>query len=157
VGSMTTTTPPRSTRSDLRSVIGLADGLRPAVMRLARRLRQVRADGLDLTPSQLSAMGVLARSDDQPIGALAAAERVAAPSMTRTVNALEERGLVTRTPDPTDRRQSLVSLTTSGRHVLLLNRRRRSEWLAQRIADLDPQDKEVLRRAVGILERITAA
>lgn len=154
---MSTTTTTRSPRSDLRSVSGLADGLRPAVMQLARRLRQVRADGLDLTPSQLSAMGILARADDQPIGALAAAERVAAPSMTRTVNALEERGLVTRAPDPADRRQSLISLTTTGRELLLLNRRRRSEWLAQRIADLDPQDKEVLRRAVGVLERINAA
>jgi DNA-binding MarR family transcriptional regulator len=154
---MTTTTSTRSSRTDLRSVSGLADGLRPAVMQLARRLRQVRADGLDLTPSQLSAMGILARGDDQPIGALAAAERVAAPSMTRTVNALEERGLVVRTPDPADRRQSLVSLTASGRELLLLNRRRRSEWLAQRIADLGPDEKEVLRRAVGILERINAA
>ncbi|MGI3781873.1 MAG: MarR family winged helix-turn-helix transcriptional regulator [Janthinobacterium lividum] len=154
---MTTTTPTRSSRSDLRSVSGLADGLRPAVMRLARRLRQVRADGLELTASQLSAMGALARADDQPIGALAAAEKVAAPSMTRVVNALQERGLVARTPDPSDRRQSLVSLTPSGRDLLLLNRRRRSEWLAQRIAELDPDDKEVLRRAVGILERINAA
>ena len=151
---MTTTTSMRSSRSDLRSVSGLADGLRPSVMRLARRLRQVRVDGLDLTPSQLSAMGTLARADDQPIGALAAAEKVAAPSMTRIVNALEERGLVARTPDPTDRRQSLVSLTPSGRDLLLLLRRRRSEWLAQRIAELDAQDREVLRRAVGILERI---
>ena len=148
------TTPPRSPRGDLRSVAGLADGLRPAVMRLARRLRQVRADGLELTASQLSAMGTLARADDQPIGALAAAERVAAPSMTRIVKALEERGLVARTPDPSDRRQSLVSLTASGRDLLLLNRRRRSEWLARRIAELDPDDREVLRRAVGILERI---
>ena len=152
---MTTSTPPRSSRGELRSVGGLAEGLRPAVMRLARRLRQVRADGLDLTPSQLSAMGTLARADDQPIGALAAAERVAAPSMTRVVKALEERGLVVRAPDPADRRQSLVSLTTSGRDLLLLKRRRRSEWLAQRIAELDADDKEVLRRAIGILERIT--
>jgi DNA-binding MarR family transcriptional regulator len=151
---MTLTTPTRSSRSDLRSVSGLADGLRPVVMRLARRLRQVRADGLELTASQLSAMGTLARADDQPIGALAAAEKVSAPSMTRVVNALQERGLVARTPDPNDRRQSLVSLTPSGRDLLLLNRRRRSEWLAQRIAELDPDDKEVLRRAVGILERI---
>lgn len=154
---MSTTTPSRSTRSDLRSVAGLADGLRPAVMRLGRRLRQVRADGLELTPSQLSAMGTLARADDQPIGALAAAERVAAPSMTRIVNALFARGLVVRTPDPSDRRQSLVALTTSGRELLLLNRRRRSEWLAQRIGELDADDREVLRRAVGILERINAA
>lgn len=152
---MTTTT--RGARSELRSVAGLAEGLRPAVMRLARRLRQVRADGFELTPTQLSAMGTLARADDQPIGALAAAERVAAPSMTRTVNALEERGLVVRTPDPGDRRQSLVSLTPAGRDLLLLNRRRRSEWLAQRIAELDANDKEVLRRAVGILERISNA
>ena len=152
---MITTTSPRSSRSELRSVAGLAEGLRPAVMRLARRLRQVRADGLDLTPSQLSTMGTLARADDQPIGALAAAERVAAPSMTRVVNALEERGLVVRAPDPDDRRQSLVSLTASGRDLLLLNRRRRSEWLARRIAELDADDREVLRRAVGILERIT--
>ncbi len=152
---MTTTTSLRSTRGDLRGVAGLADGLRPAVMRLARRLRQVRADGLDLTPSQLAAMGTLARADDQPIGALAAAERVAAPSMTRVVNALEERGLVVRAPDPDDRRQSLVSLTASGRDLLLLNRRRRSEWLAQRIAELDADDREVLRRAVGILERMS--
>ena len=154
---MSVTTAPRSSRSDLRSVSGLADGLRPAIMRLSRRLRQVRVDGLDLTPSQLSAMATLARADDQPIGTLAAAESVAAPSMTRVVNALEERGLVVRAPDPADRRQSLVSLTTSGRDLLLLLRRRRSEWLAQRIAELDADDKEVLRRAVGILERILAA
>ena len=154
---MSTPTVTRSTRGDLRGVAGLADGLRPAVMQLARRLRQVRADGLDLTPTQLSAMGVLARADDQPIGALAAAEKVAAPSMTRTVNALEERGLVARAPDPQDRRQSLVSLTTSGRELLLLNRRRRSEWLAKRIAELGAEEREVLRRAVGILERINTA
>lgn len=36
----------------------------------------------------------------------------------------------------------------------MANRRRRSEWLAQRIAELDPDDREVLRRAVGVLERI---
>jgi DNA-binding MarR family transcriptional regulator len=157
VDAMSASTPLLSTRSDLRSVAGLADGLRPVIMRLARRLRQLRADEFELTPSQLSAMATLARADDQPIGALAAAERVAAPSMTRIVHALAERGLVARAPDPADRRQSLVSLTPSGRDLLLLNRRRRSAWLAQRIAELGADDREVLRRAVGILERINAA
>lgn len=152
---MSSSTVPRNVRSDRRSVAGLSDALRPAVMQLARRLRQVRADAFELTPTQLSAMGVLARQDDQPIGALAAAEKVAAPSMTRTVNALEERGLVVRAPDPNDRRQSRVSLTPAGRDLLLANRRWRSEWLAQRIAELDADDREVLRRAVGIFERIT--
>ena len=151
---MTTTTPPRSSRSDLRSVTGLADGLRPAVMRLARRLRQVRADGLDLTPSQLSAMGVLARSDDQPIGALAAAERVAAPSMTRTVNALEEGGYVSRRAHETDGRQVVVVLSERGRTTLLADRARRDAWLARRLRDLTYEERDTLRRAAPILERL---
>lgn len=135
----------------------LADNLRPAVMRLARRLRQMRDDTLDLTSNQLSAMSVLLNAGDQLMGELAAAERVAPPSMTRIVNGLEERDLVARRPDPRDRRQCLVTLTSDGRQVLLDNRRRRSEWLAQRITDLTPDDQEVLRRAVGVLERINAA
>lgn len=143
-------------RDDLRTVAGLADGLRPAVMRLARRLRQMRDDSLDLTPGQLSAMAVLLSTGPQLMGELAAAEKVAPPSMTRVVNGLEERGLVARHADPRDRRQSRVTLTGTGRELLLALRRRRSEWLAQRIIELDADDRDVLRRAVLVLERINA-
>lgn len=143
-------------RDDLRTVAGLADGLRPAVMRLARRLRQMRDDSLDLTPSQLSAMAVLLNTGPQLMGELAAAEKVAPPSMTRVVNGLEERGLVARHADPRDRRQSRVTLTDTGRELLLALRRRRSEWLALRITELDADDRDVLRRAVLVLERINA-
>lgn len=153
----TTTEAPRSRPDDLRSVVGLADGTRSAVMRLARRLRQVRGDSLELTANQLSAMGVLLTSGDQLIGALASTEKVSPPAMTRIVNGLEERGLVARQPDPGDRRQCLVTLTDTGRQVLLANRRRRSEWLASRITLLSEDDRDVLRRAVGILDRINAA
>jgi hypothetical protein len=38
--------------------------------------------------------------------------------------------------------------------VLLANRRRRDEWLTVRIAQLDPADRDVLRRAVPVLERL---
>lgn len=149
--------PPTRKPEDLRTVAGLANGLRPAVMRLARRLRQMRDDSLDLSANQLSALSVLLNCGDQLMGELASAEKVAAPSMTRTVNGLVERGLVLRRPDPRDRRQCLVALTAVGERVLLDNRRRRSEWLARRIAELSHDDKEVLRRAVGVLERINAA
>ena len=147
---------PLRRRDDLRTVAGLADGLRPAVMRLARRLRQMRDDSLDLTPSQLSAMSVLLNAGPQLMGELAAAEKVAPPSMTRVVNGLEDRGLVARHADPRDRRQSRVTLTDTGRELLLALRRRRSEWLAQRIVELDADDRDVLRRAVLVLERINA-
>ena len=139
---------------NLRSAAGLAHALRPAVMRLARRLRQMQDESLGLNPNQLSAMAVLLNSGDQLMGELAAQERVQPPSMTRIVNSLEAFGYVVRRPDPSDHRQCLVSLTDSGRHVLLANRRRRDEWLAVRIAGLDPAERDVLRRAVGVLEKM---
>ena len=123
-------------------------------MRLARRLRQMQDESLGLNPNQLSAMAVLLNSGDQLMGELAAQERVQPPSMTRIVNSLEARGLVMRRPDPRDHRQCLVSLTESGRQVLLANRRRRDQWLAVRIAGLDPAEREVLRRAVAVLEKV---
>ena len=151
---MTTRTVPGP---DLGSDAALAGALRPAVMRLARRLRQMREDDdLDLGANQLSAMAVLLNSGDLTMGELAAAEKMQPPSMTRIVNALEERGLVSRAADPHDRRASRVSLTGSGRQILLANRRRRDQWLAKRLAELDPAEREVLRESVRILEKVNA-
>jgi DNA-binding MarR family transcriptional regulator len=142
---------------DLRSTAGLASALRPSVLRLARRLRQMRDDSLDLNSNQLSAMAVLLNSGDQSMGGLAAHEKVQPPSMTRIVNGLEERGLVARKVHPSDRRQSVVTLTEAGRQVLLANRRRRDQWLALRLAELEPEEREVLRKCVGILEKVNHA
>ena len=146
-----------ATRDSLRTTTGLAHELRPAVMRLARRLRQMQEGSLDLNLNQLSAMAVLLNSGDQLMGELAAQEKIRPPSMTRIVNSLEARGYVLRRPDPRDHRQCLVALTDSGRDVMLANRLRRDQWLAVRIAELDPAEREVLRRAVRILEKVNRA
>jgi DNA-binding MarR family transcriptional regulator len=143
-----------ATEENVRTATGLAAALRPRIMRLARRLRQMQDDSLGLNSNQLSAMSVLLNSGDQLMGELAAQERVQPPSMTRIVNSLEASGYVARRPDPRDHRQCLVTLTESGRQVLLANRRRRDEWLAVRIAELEPADREVLRHAVRVLERL---
>ncbi len=126
-------------------------------MRLSRRLRQMRDDSLELNSNQLSAMGVLLNSGDQLMGALAAAEKVQPPSMTRIVKGLEERGYVARRPDPSDRRQCFVTLTDEGKKVLIANRRRRDHWLAIRLAELTPAEREVLRQCVGILDKVNHA
>jgi DNA-binding MarR family transcriptional regulator len=139
---------------DSDSAAELAHAVRPAVMRLGRRLRQLRDSSLDLGSNQLSAMSVLLNSGDQLMGDLAAEERVRPPSMTRIVNGLEERGFVARRPDPRDRRQCLVTLTPEGREILLANRQRRDEWLAVRIAELDEHERAVLAEAVLILDKV---
>jgi DNA-binding MarR family transcriptional regulator len=148
---------PVSAKENLRTSPGLAHELRPVVMRLARSLRHIRDDSLDLQSNQLSAMAVLLNEGDMVMGELAATEKVQPPSMTRIVNGLEERGYVARHPDPRDRRQCLVTLTPAGREVILANRRRRDEWLTVRIAALDPAEREVLRQAVPILAKVNNA
>ena len=129
----------------------LAHDLRLAVMRLARRVRQQRGDhGLGL--GQLSALAALDRHGPMTAGALAAHEQVRPPSITRTLAALAEGGYVERTADPDDGRQVVVSLTDSARSLLREDRRRRDEWLAALLLDLDADDRARLRAALPVLE-----
>ena len=143
---------PRTTVADAE----LASELRMGVMRLARRLRQERTDS-DLTLTQLSALGTLNRQGPCTPGELAALERVQPPSMTRVLTHLEERGLVSRTAHPTDRRQALVELTGAARDLMAADRRRREAWLVAHLSDLEPDERELLRSAVHVLERLAAA
>jgi DNA-binding MarR family transcriptional regulator len=129
----------------------LAHDLRLAVMRLARRARQERADhGLGL--GQLSALAALDRHGPMTAGALAAHEQVRPPSMTRTLEKLAEGGYVARAADPHDGRQVVVSLTDSARALLREDRRRRDEWLAALLLGLGDDDRARLQAALPVLE-----
>ncbi len=77
--------------------------------------------------------------------------------MTRTVGCLLDRGMVSREADPADRRQVVVVLSDEGRTLLDAERRRRDAWLARRLRELSPEDRDVLRRAVPLLEGLTQA
>lgn len=134
----------------------LSSAVRTAVMRLARRLRYERSDA-SLSIPQVATLATLDRHGPLTPRALADHEKVQPPSMTRTLASLEERGLVARAPHPTDGRQHVVSLTSSARAILVEDRRLRDEWLARRLAELSPEDRDVLRRAAAVLERLVAS
>ena len=133
-----------------------ASALRLGVMRLARRLR-VERDGNDLTFNQLAALGTLRRHGPLTVGEMAAHENVKPPSMTRTVAALEDAGLVTRRPSTTDGRQVVVELTDDAIRVMDEDRARRTAWLAQRLGELSPTDVELLRRVAPLLEQLAGS
>jgi DNA-binding MarR family transcriptional regulator len=137
----------------MRTDTELAAELRTSVMRLARRLRRMRAD-TSLGLGQLAALGTLDRHGPMTPGELAAHERVQPPSMTRIVKALEETGYLTRTPHPTDGRQVVLALTPDGERMLREDRRQREAWLAQRLRDLSADDRELLLRAAEVLDRL---
>ncbi|WP_019874893.1 MarR family winged helix-turn-helix transcriptional regulator [Sporichthya polymorpha] len=133
----------------------LAHGVRMAVTRLARRLRNQRSD-LSLTPSQLSALAALDKHGPITPGQLADHEKVQPPSMTRVLGVLEEKGLVVSTPHPTDGRQKVVEVTSAAHAMLVADRRAREEWLASRMAELSSAEVAALRAATPVLEKLIA-
>jgi DNA-binding MarR family transcriptional regulator len=133
------------------STTDLAHRLRPVVTRLARRMRQV---GAELSPTQGAALATIDCHGPLTPSELAARERIQRPTATRVLDRLEDAGLVERTPDPDDRRSSLVSSTPEGRALLAAVRDRKDLYLAQRLDRLSPEDLAAVERAAGILERM---
>jgi DNA-binding MarR family transcriptional regulator len=131
----------------------LAISLRESITRLNRRVRQTRPVG-DLTFSQLSALTSLQLAGALTPRELADIERVQPPTMTKIVGKLEERGLVARTPHPTDRRQVILAATEQGRAVHAQFEQARNEWLARQLAELTTDERDTLERAAQILQRV---
>jgi DNA-binding MarR family transcriptional regulator len=73
------------------------------------------------------------------------------------VNCLEEDGYVVRRPHDTDGRQVVIALADKGIETLTADRRRRDAWLAQRLRELTPEERSVLRQAAPLLERLAHA
>src|SRR3954451_11776058 len=131
----------------------LAITLREAITRLNRRVRQERPVG-DLTFSQLSALTSLQLAGALTPRELADTERVQPPTMTKIVGKLEERGLVARTPHPTDGRQVILAPTEKGRAVYAQFEQARNQWLALQLAELSPEERDTLERAAEILQQV---
>jgi DNA-binding MarR family transcriptional regulator len=139
---------------DLRTGAGLASALRVSLARLTRRLRR-QAAAHSLTPTQFATLAAVERHSSITPGELAGLEKVQPPSMTRVVAALEERGLLQRAPHPTDRRQVTVSVTEAARQLLKEERARKEAWLTQRLMELTPEERSILRQAAPILEKLS--
>jgi DNA-binding MarR family transcriptional regulator len=133
----------------------LAHDLRLAVMRLSRRLRTQRVD-TTVTLTHLAALSTLRRHGPMSPGELAAHERVQPPSMTRVVVALEGMGLVSRTPHPTDGRQVVISLTEAAETLLTDEARAREAWLTGQLQQLTPAERDVLREAAVLVDKLAS-
>ncbi|MFG1707533.1 MarR family winged helix-turn-helix transcriptional regulator [Nonomuraea sp. M3C6] len=141
-------------KMDLRSDAGLASALRVSMARLTRRLRR-QAAAHSLTPTQFATLAAVERHSGITPGELAELEKVQPPSMTRVIAALEERGLLARRPHPTDRRQVTVTVTEAAEKLLKEERRRKEAWLTQRLKELTPEERSILRQAAPILEKLS--
>ena len=148
---------------------GLGDLMHAAFRGLRRRwMRQLAP--FDLTPHQFRALNAVARVDaagSAPASGgggcaetgvagvrlkdLAERLRIAPRSATEVVDQLQDKGLLTRTPDPSDRRATLLLLTADGaklRDKVLADRRREAD---EYFSGLSPQDRTDLQRILGQL------
>jgi DNA-binding MarR family transcriptional regulator len=123
----------------------LADVFWAVAHRMRHRSRST-AEAFGVTPAQARALGQLARHGDLRLSILSEWLRIAPRSGTEVVDALEERGLVQRSPDPDDRRATLVTLTPQGEKVAAgLRAAQRAEADAF-FGTLSPADRDALTR-----------
>ena len=144
----------------------LAGDLRLAVLRLNRCLRHQRVHSDQAGPApqrrpdshptltELSALSSLHLHGPMTPGTLATFERVSGPSMTRTITSLNAQGLITRTLHPIDRRHAILAITTTGADCLRHEIDVREEWLHRHLAELDATDRDTLRAAITLLDRL---
>jgi DNA-binding MarR family transcriptional regulator len=131
----------------------LAERLHSTAIRLLRTLRRV--DELTgLTGSRLSALSVIVFSGPITLGKLAEAEQVRPPTMTRIVNALEDRQLVAKRQDPVDARVIQIAATTEGKRVLIRGRARRVQFLTDQIQHLGEPEQENLSAALVTIQEL---
>jgi DNA-binding MarR family transcriptional regulator len=124
---------------------------------LIRRLR--REDGpIGIGPTGLALLGLLLQSGPATASELAAAENLQPQSLTRALRGLEQERLIGRRPDEDDRRRAILWITPKGEDLLRQTMRKRVAWLNAAIeATLSDTERETLRAAADLLERLAAA
>jgi DNA-binding MarR family transcriptional regulator len=136
--------------------LAAADRLHSTAIHLLRRVRQQDVNS-GVGPAQLSALSVLVFAGPKTLGALAAAEQVKPPTMSRIVAGLKRRRLVEITRDSHDTRRMRIRATAKGTRLLQQARLRRIESLAGLLSILTSQDLAKLNQAVEILEALLKA
>jgi DNA-binding MarR family transcriptional regulator len=131
----------------------VAHALVVGIRLLVRRIRQTRDDAL--TMGESSALVRLELGGPLTVTALAKLERISAQSMGATLAALEERGLVRRAPDPSDGRQSILSITAAGAKTLHDRRSERTQQIARALSNgFSQKELTQLLAAAPLLERL---
>jgi DNA-binding MarR family transcriptional regulator len=139
-----------------QSLIETAAEIRHGTNRLAQRLRAERsADALSV--NKLSVLSRLYRNGPTTPGRLAVAEHQRPQSLTRVFAELEQAGLIVRSSGSRDRRETVLTLTTEGVRALADDMAERDAWLAAALAGLSETERDLLRIAGRLMDRLADA
>ena len=133
--------------------IALANELRPLLLHLNRHLRRELAP-LGVTAGQAALLHAIRANPRAGVRELAEREGVSPPRVTAALDRLESDGLVRRTRSAADRRRVVLAVTDAGLRVLRAARRRRTAWLAARLAKLEDDERAAIAAALPALRRL---
>jgi DNA-binding MarR family transcriptional regulator len=137
---------PLTALADPADPVLLAEALRPALLRVTRRLRQ-EAQKVGVSALEALILGQIKRNAGIGVCDLADAEQISRPTMSGHVKRLEAAGWVVRASHAQDGRRSGLAVTPAGEARLDDIRRLRNDWLSARLAKLSPADRDRLAAA----------
>jgi DNA-binding MarR family transcriptional regulator len=105
--------------------------------------------------STLSVLHTLDRNGPLRLTELLPTEQLKKPALTSLVAKLEQDGLLWRSPDPSDGRASLISLTNAGQEIVHSRHAHRVAKLTALVDQLTPEERSVLAGSVDVLHRLT--
>jgi DNA-binding MarR family transcriptional regulator len=129
-----------------------ADRMHSAAIHLVRRVREVDAKAMGISPARASALSVLVFGGARSLTELAAAEQVTTATMSKLVTAMEAEGLLRRYPDVNDARSIRIEATAKARRILERGRSRRLDLLERLLADATTAEIDAVRIAAEALE-----
>ena len=123
---------------------------------LNRRLRREQSAVEGLSTAALVVLTSATRADTpQRPGQLAGELQMTSPNMAAALRALEEGGMITRQPDPSDGRKVFVHVTKRGRDIVDRTSTSRHSWLREAVEEaLTDRERRVLFQAGDLIERI---
>ncbi len=126
------------------------------VGRFRRTIRRAAgASFVGLTESQAELLRLVARQPGISVSAAAAELGLAANTASTLVSKLSSEGLLTRTPDPDDRRVGRLELTAPAQKLADASRAARRAALAEALDELDEDDTRALAEGLRVLAKLT--
>ncbi len=127
-----------------------------AALRLLRAVRTADAE-TGVSAPKLSALSVLTFGGAMSLSALAKAEQVRAPTMSKLVADLEAEGLVAKRADKTDKRGVRIEVTAKGRALMEEGRKKRLALLTKRLTRLSAAERAELHNAADLMLRLASS
>jgi DNA-binding MarR family transcriptional regulator len=124
----------------------------PAWRQTRSQIRHIAVEKFQMTEEQFQVLRRI-RKGSASVSALAEASQTSRSAVSKAVDALVRRRLVTRGQDPDDRRNVPLALTDEGQRVMDAIFTEAEAWLSARFEHLRPEELETLLQGMETLHK----